>query len=252
MRLSRNAGCTPPPSGRFTAPEVEIENEMKMDVEKTRWWWIRHAPVPSDGKLYGSQDWPADCEDPELFRGVAAMLPRDAYWVTSHLQRTHQTAAALKRHILEESAELAEHPEQEPLLGEQSFGDWQGRTRREVLQELHDSNRWHRFWLTAAHEVPPGGESFLDLCGRVKQAVERISEQRRGQDIVAVAHGGTIRAALCLALDLTPERALAFKIDNVSLTRIDLVHGPAGGHAPEPGAVWTVELVNFPPQMPSR
>lgn len=223
-----------------------------MDAKTTRWWWIRHAPVDSGGRLYGNEDWPANCDDPALFRGIAALLPRDAYWVTSHLQRTHQTAAALKRHILEESAELTAHPEQEPLLGEQSFGAWQGRNREELLRERRAADRWHRFWLTAADEVPPGGESFLDLCARVERAVERISAERRGQDVVAVAHGGTIRAALCLALDLAPERALAFKIDNCSLTRIDLVHGPAGGHAPQPEAVWRVELVNFPPQIPSK
>lgn len=225
---------------------------MTMETETTRWWWIRHAPVDSGGRLYGSEDWPANCEDPELFRSVAAMLPRDAYWVTSHLQRTHQTAAALKRHILEESAELEAHPEQEPLLGEQSFGQWQGREREELLRERRAVNRWHRFWLTAADEAPPGGESFLDLCARVRRAVERISAERRGQDVVAVAHGGTIRAALSLALDLDPERALAFRIDNVSLTRIDLIHGPAAGHLPRPEAVWRVELVNFPPQIPPK
>ena len=44
-----------------------------MDAETTRWWWIRHAPVDSGGRLYGSEDWPANCEDPELFRLAVAI-----------------------------------------------------------------------------------------------------------------------------------------------------------------------------------
>ena len=36
-----------------------------------------------------------------------------------------------------------------------------------------------------------------------------------------VVHSGTIRAALCIALDLAPQAALRFVIDSLSLTRID-------------------------------
>ena len=44
-----------------------------------------------------------------------------------------------------------------------------------------------------------------------------------------------------LALDLAPEAALAFTIDNLSLTRIDRIPGPGGGRA------WRVGTVNQPP-----
>ncbi len=40
-------------------------------------------------------------------------------------------------------------------------------------------------------------------------------------DVVVVAHSGTIRAALAIALALAPEHALRFAIDPLSLTRID-------------------------------
>jgi len=38
-------------------------------------------------------------------------------------------------------------------------------------------------------------------------------------------YGGTIRAALALALDLHPEAALAFTIENCSITRVDRIDG---------------------------
>jgi alpha-ribazole phosphatase len=38
---------------------------------------------------------------------------------------------------------------------------------------------------------------------------------------VIVAHSGTVRAALAIALGIAPDGALRFKIDPLSLTRID-------------------------------
>ena len=40
-------------------------------------------------------------------------------------------------------------------------------------------------------------------------------------DVIIVAHGGTIRAALAIALDIAAETALGFVIDPWSLTRLD-------------------------------
>ena len=93
-----------------------------------------------------------------------------------------------------------------------------------------------------AHEAPPGGESFIDVIGRVSAAIHRLVEAHPGQDIIAVAHGGTIRAALALALGLDPEAALAFTIENCSITRIDHIDGPGMGHG------WRVVTVNRPPR----
>ena len=83
----------------------------------------------------------------------------------------------------------------------------------------------------------PGGESFLAVIERVSRALNRLVET-----YIAVAHGGTIRAALALALDLAPEAALAFTIENCSVTRIDHIDGPGMGHG------WRVVTVNRPPR----
>jgi broad specificity phosphatase PhoE len=58
---------------------------------------------------------------------------------------------------------------------------------------------------------------------------------------VAVTHGGTIRAALALALGLSPQGGLSFLIDNCSITRIDYL-SPDGA----PG-LWRVAAVNHRP-----
>lgn len=207
----------------------------------TNWWWVRHAPVTvNNGAIYGQTDLPCDCGDARVFAGLAARLPRDAVWVTSTLQRTHQTAAAIVRAGL---------PGPDPIpgpgvvverdLAEQSFGDWHGKKYSDLPALLGEA--YHQFWLAPAIMAPAGGESFLDLLNRVGGAIRRLEEQYAGGNIIAVTHGGTIRAALAEALELNPETALAFTIDNCSVTHIERHRGPGHGHP------WRVVSVNQSP-----
>ena len=200
----------------------------------TRWWWIRHAPVVGHGgKIYGQDDHDSDCADTALFRSLAARLPAQALWITTPLVRTRQTADAL----LAAGAAKPAGEHREPAFLEQHFGEWQGLTHDE-LQARRDG-AWSRFWHAPASEVPPGGESFADVVARVATAIRRIGSREAGRDIVVVAHGGSIRAALAHALAVDAERALGFAIDNCSLTRLD--------HFPSDDA-WRVGAVNFLPQ----
>ena len=206
-------------------------------MRETRWWWIRHAPVTVDGGcVYGQRDLPADVSDTDAFEALSGCLPHQALWVTSNLMRTHQTAAAIAQ-----AGGRTIDPAIEPDFAEQNFGEWQGRDRAEIFQ-LHGHR--HGLWLAPAEVTPPGGESFVALTRRVGRAIERLTQENEGADIIAVAHGGTIRAALGLALETSPERALAFSTDNLSLTRIDHLRGPGIG------AAWRVLGVNLPPLGP--
>jgi alpha-ribazole phosphatase len=199
----------------------------------TRWWWIRHAPVTGDGgRIYGQRDVDCDVSDGAAFAVLARSLPRDAVWVTSHLKRALDTARAIT-----EAGLAAPPPIIEPDLAEQNFGEWQGQLRTEVFARNPDKRG---FWLAPAHLAPPGGESFVQLVERVSVAVRRLGRDHAGRDIVAIAHGGTIRAALALALNLEPATALAFSTDNLALTRIDQIDSPEGD-------AWRVSAVNLPP-----
>ncbi len=207
----------------------------------TRWWWVRHAPVTCHGgRCYGQTDLPCDVSDGSRFEGLARRLPADAVWVTSTLVRTQMTAAAIV------AAGLAGP---DPIPGpdvlaeadfmEQHFGDWQGVSYDELA--VRRGPDWLRFWLGPAREAPPGGESFVDLMARVLPTIERLGRAHEGRDIIAVTHGGTIRAAVALALDLDPEAALALSVDNLSLTRLDQFHGTATSRN------WRVATVNQSP-----
>ena len=108
------------------------------------------------------------------------------------------------------------------------------------IAEKHGNN--HLFWLGPPEHRPPGGESFVDLRDRAVQSIERLTALHRGRDIVATAHGGTIRAALAHAFDLHPEAAVRFEIDNVSLTMIEHFEQA------DPNNAWRVGFVNYMPR----
>jgi alpha-ribazole phosphatase len=207
----------------------------------TRWWWVRHAPVTvNNGCVYGQTDPICDCDDDPAFCGLAGLLPRDAVWVTSHFTRTHMTATAIVRAGL---------PGPEPIpgpgvilehdLAEQSFGEWHGMKYTDLT--AMQAEAYHRFWLAPAHQAPPGGESFIAVMERVSRTIRRLNAEHAGRDIIAVTHGGTIKAALSLALGIPVENALAFLIDNCSITRLDHLGGGTSQ------ARWRVVTVNQRP-----
>jgi alpha-ribazole phosphatase len=216
----------------------------------TRWWWIRHAPVINPtGRIYGQRDVPADTSNTLAFAALAARVPGDALWLTTPLSRTQATAAAI--HAAMNGAKPPQ-PRIEPAFIEQSFGDWQGMAYEDIgaYGRVRPGTKGigvegHRFWLAPAHETPPGGESFVAVMGRVAEGIERLTQAHAGRDIVVVAHGGSIRAALAHALTLEPESALAFTIDTLSLSRLDHIQGPGKGNP------WRIGPVNLPPVVTS-
>jgi alpha-ribazole phosphatase len=209
-----------------------------MAATVTRWWWIRHAPVTGHGgRIYGQEDYPADLSNTAAFAALATLLPAEPVWVTSHLRRTRDTAAAILAARTHKPDCLIE-----PDIAEQDVGAWHGLTHDE-LNALRGVAR-DDFALWPASERPPDGESFLDVMARVDLAVTRLTAAHRGRDIVAVAHGGSIRAALAMALGIEAERVMSFAIDNCSLTRLDHIHD---GEGSSERICWRIVAVNLPP-----
>ena len=213
-----------------------------MTATVTRWWWIRHAPVTGHGgRIYGQEDYPADISDAATFASLAGLLPAEPVWVTSHLRRTRDTAAAIFAALAGRGAAdcLIERD-----IAEQHVGAWHGLSHDELnaLRGVAQDD----FALWPASERPPDGESFLDVMARVGPAVARLTAAHRGRDIVAIAHGGSIRAALAIALGIEAERVMSFAIDNCSLTRLD--HISDGRDAAWERTCWRIVAVNSPPQ----
>ncbi|MFT9400497.1 histidine phosphatase family protein [Acetobacter sp.] len=208
-----------------TLPTKQINQGNFLDTPQlasgiTRFWLIRHALVEQNARmsLYGTLDVPL-CPDSliaqrPMYEALAARLPRKAQWLVSPLSRTRKTAEAIQ--------EAGYGPSKltvEPALIEQDLGEWQGMPHGELPQHLRLAA--HPFWSVAATECPPKGESMIDVCARVGRGLDRLAETYAGQDVVAVSHGGAIRAALAHALRIHAETALHFSIQNISLTILE-------------------------------
>ena len=191
-----------------------------------------------EGRLYGSSNVACDTSDTRAFRELARKLPSDAIWITSHLTRTLETAAAIRAAGLS-----APKPNIEPGICEQNFGNWQQLSWDEMEQK--DPSAYKEFWKAPARNAPPSGESFIDVVTRTAQVIEKYTKMHAGRDIVAVCHGGSIRGALVHALGLTPEAGMAIVIDTLSLNRIDHIEG---GLLRGKGASWRLLAVNHPPK----
>ena len=207
-------------------------------MNTTRFFLIRHALAEPSARaiLYGNMD-VALCdlslrEEAALYRWLAARLPAPARWFITNLSRTRATAAAIFAAGYPDSA-----LQTEPDFAEQSLGAWQGIPHEALPALLRHPP--HPFWPHHGEEEPPGGESFRQVQSRVGAALERLALLHEGEDLVIVAHGGSIRASLAHAMDLSPHQALTFSIKNLSLTRIEK-HGPD----------WRVAAVNEEPWTP--
>ncbi|MGP6085451.1 histidine phosphatase family protein [Antarctobacter jejuensis] len=165
---------------------------------------IRHAPADHGGRLCGRRDVPAILGDPAVWSPLKELVSGVTHHVCSPALRCVQTAFAL-------------WPDGTPVLDdrlwEQDFGAHEGLPYSQVpdigqltAQELAD----HR---------PPRGESFADMVARHRQPLDALARQARKDGPVAVvAHAGTVRSTLALALGSVPE-ALAFEIAPWSVTR---------------------------------
>lgn len=183
---------------------------MDRQISRTvRWWWVRHAPADTtagEGKGFcGWSDPPADLSDEHGLATLRSALPEEVTIVSSDLWRATQTADAIARR---NSKRLPNNAQ----LREQNFGAWEGKS--------YDAIDLTEFWRNPAMTAPPSGESFAEVCDRVGREILKLNEVGESE-IVAVAHAGSIRAALALALNLPPAQALAFDLTPLSLTRID-------------------------------
>lgn len=189
-------------------------------MAETRFWMIRHAIVEENARavLYGVMDVPLCPESlvaqQPMYAALAHALPRDADWVVTPLSRTQKTAEAIFG---------AGYPRQdwavEPGLIEQNLGAYQGLPHADLPGRL--AMPAHPFWPLSGTETPPSGESFADVIARVGPTMERLAAAHEDRDVVAVSHGGTIRAAVAHALAVDADNALHLSVQNISLTRLE-------------------------------
>jgi alpha-ribazole phosphatase len=186
----------------------------------TRFWWVRHGPTHAKG-IVGWTDLAADLSDVAALARLNIYLPSDAVVISSDLARAVTTADAIQM----------QRPRlpHDPALREIHFGLWEMRNFAEVEVETPDLIR--AFWDQPGVVAPPSGECWNDMSNRVAKATDRLAASHIDRDVIVVAHFGAIIAALEHALRIPTTVAFGHKIDNLSVTRIDLGAGTVRVHA---------------------
>jgi len=83
--------------------------------------------------------------------------------------------------------------------------------------------------------------AILGAGGRLTDQGKRKLGPDEGRDIVAVAHGGTVRAAVAHALGLAPEQGMAITVGTLSVSVLEHVKG---GLLRGRGGAWRVVGIN--------
>lgn len=177
---------------------------------------VRHAQSVWNaiGRWQGQADPPLSDHGREQAQVLAQHFPRetiDALY-TSDLQRAMETGVPI-------AARYGIEPIVDPDLRELDVGDWSGKTRAEIDPEKL------KLWFQGV-EGWSGGETYAQHDERAGRFVRGLHELDGGT-VVAVTHGGTLRALVFALLELDPKERWRFSgIRHTAVTHIAM--GPNG------------------------
>ena len=184
-------------------------------TEPTRIIAIRHGETTwnVDARIQGHLDVPLN----DTGRRQAALLAQAladepiAAIYASDLSRAWETAQCLAR-------ALEVDVTSEKGLRERCFGDFEGKTFAEVEMLLPEqAMRWRK---RDPEFAPPGGESLLNLRGRVIEAAERLAAEHPGELIALVGHGGVMDVLYREATRLDLQAPRTWALGNAAINRL--------------------------------
>jgi len=158
---------------------------------------ICHASTEAVRKSAFPVDEPIDDRGRKEAEDLAGRLPHaDQCWTSPELC-ARQTAEALRS--------------PQPLLRDCDYGAWRGRAFDDVAAREPQAIA---AWLRDPAAAPHGGESISKLIQRVAQWLD--SEEDRHRQSIVLTHPDSIRAAIVLAIDLSPRSF--WRIDGAALS----------------------------------
>jgi broad specificity phosphatase PhoE len=106
-------------------------------------------------------------------------------------------------------------------LAEGSFGNWEGRTRAEVLGLGRQDAELLARWESDPACAPPGGESIRSIQERMTQLVEELTDEFPDASVAMVSHVGPIKALLASVLDIPLQSTRRFFLDPGTITVVE-------------------------------
>lgn len=164
---------------------------------------IRHAEAGTGDRLAGRSETDLTEAARASLAALSGRVPEVAALRISPARRCRDTAELLWPGRVVQADER---------LREQDFGDWDGRS----WADIPDLGPLDRDAL--ADHAPPSGESFRAMSDRAAPALRDAAREAANAPVAVVAHAGTVRAALGIALG-DAAQGLAFEVDPLSVTR---------------------------------
>ncbi len=177
---------------------------------------VRHGRTAwnADGRFQGHTDVPLDDTGRAQAAGLAALIAEFpiARAVSSDLARARETCEIV---LAGRDVPIA----LDAGWREMRFGPWEGLTWPQIVERFPDVDAANR--TVPKFYTPEGGETFDDVCERVRHAVARIAATAADGDRILVAtHAGAMHALLRVVLGESEATALGVKFAPATLTRI--------------------------------
>ena len=172
------------------------------DNIRMRYLGVSDVPLTANGKR-------------EARRAAAALskLPIRAI-ISSPMRRAVDTAAIIHA---ASGAELR----LDARLAEGSFGNWEGRTRAEVLGLGQQDAELLARWESDPACAPPGGESIQSIQERVVRLAEELTGEFPDSSVAMVSHVGPIKALLAAVMEIPLQSTRRLFLDPGTITAVE-------------------------------
>lgn len=181
-----------------------------------RLYIVRHGVTiwNQQGRLQGHTDVPLSDLGRQQAASIAQRLVTEeigAVW-SSDMSRAIDTARAI-------ALPHGHTVTTDPIFRETGLGEWEGLTHAEI-RERYGDERFEAYRADPTTNPPPGGEPLSSVYERIRRGIEGI-QATQVPTAVLVGHGGSLRLAVCHALQAPPECARRMWLDNVSLSILE-------------------------------
>jgi broad specificity phosphatase PhoE len=164
-----------------------------------------------DGRWQGHSDTPLNELGRRQARELAAQLDGVDALYSSDLARACETAEIV-------AERLGLEVRTDPRLRERSFGAWEGLTSAEIERRFAEE---HGRWQAGEGFGADDAEPFDAFAERIHAFLEDVLHQHPGENILIVAHGGSIRVihALAAGLDYVRDHRSIPAVANCAVAR---------------------------------
>jgi broad specificity phosphatase PhoE len=181
---------------------------------------VRHGETDwnREGRWQGGSNTFLNDAGREQARALAETLDGtvDAIY-SSDLTRARETAEIL-------AAKLGLRVHLDERIRERGFGAWEGLTTAEVEERYADE---HRLWRLGEGAGASDAEPFEGFAGRITAFLDDVLERHPDDEVLVVAHGGSIRVihALARGLDYVRDHRVIPGVPNCVVTKYAVKDG---------------------------